>query len=59
MGIAMTIETTERRDFLKTLLKAGLAGAATVALATQAQAENAPKRNTKKASDLKQQKKGG
>ena len=35
----MTIETTERRDFLKTLVKAGLAGAATVALATQAQAE--------------------
>ena len=55
----MKIETNERRDFLKTLVKAGLAGAATMALATQAQAKTAPKRNTTKASDLKQQKKGG
>ena len=56
MGIAMTIEATERRDFLKTLVKAGLAGAATVVLATQAQAERAPKRNTTRASDPKQRK---
>ena len=41
----MTIDTTERRDFLKTLIKAGLAGAATVALAAQAQAEQKPKKN--------------
>ena len=41
----MKTETTERRDFLKTLIKAGLAGAATMALATQAQAEQKPKKN--------------
>ena len=35
----MKTEPNERRNFLKTLVKAGLAGAATIALATQAQAE--------------------
>ena len=45
----MKTEFTERRDFLKTLLKAGLAGAATMALATHAQAEKpVNKKPTKK-----------
>ena len=45
----MTIETNERRNFLKTLVKAGLAGAATMALATHAQAEKpVNKKPTKK-----------
>ena len=49
----MTIETNERRNFLKTLVKAGLAGAATMALATQAQAEQAPTKRKTKLKDVR------
>ena len=51
----MKTETNGRRDFLKTLVKAGLAGAATMALATQAQAEEAATRKPAKRSYKRKQ----